>query len=151
MSPVNPRYDAGENRYVREDSLANAAKTIRTRVTAAQINAGFTLLPAPGPGFTYQFEDIDMVAVGGAAAGATAVVVNGTIATVVSALVTVAIAALTQSARVRYGAANAVVLPDDGSLVPLDANTPVTIGKTGASLTGATAVDVVLTYSLLQV
>jgi hypothetical protein len=149
--PVNPRYDPTENRYVREDSLGNVAKTIRTRVTLAQINAGFTLLAAPGPGFAYQVEDVDLVAVGGAAAGATAVVVSGTIATVASALLTAAIAGLTQSTRLRDGQANATVLADGASFAPLDANTAITIAKTGSALTGVTAIDVVLTYSLLQV
>ena len=45
--PVTSRYDATENRYIREDTLVSLERTLRTRVTLAQLNAGFTLLPAP--------------------------------------------------------------------------------------------------------
>ena len=40
------------------------------------------------------------------------------------------------------------VLADGASFTPLDVNTAVTVGKTGASLTGSTNIDVIVTYAL---
>lgn len=141
-----PRYDATTNQMVRSDDQADL-QTIRTRFTAAQINAGASLLPAV-PGFAYRVTDMKLIAIGGAASGATDVRVLGTRAAGSVALLVVAVAALTQSAIVRAGAANAVVLADGASLTPLDANTAVTVGKTGGSLATATHIDVIADYVL---
>jgi hypothetical protein len=124
-----------------------AMRQLRRRCTAAEINAGVTLLAAV-PGLAYRMVDMQMIAIGGAAAGATDVRILGTRAAGSVALLVVAIAALTQSAVVRAGAANATVLADGASHTGLDVNTAVTAGKTGASLTGATNIDVILTYAL---
>lgn len=120
---------------------------LRQRVTAAQVNAGLTLLAAI-PGMKYRVVDITMISIGGAAAGATAVRINGTQASSVVQLLSVAVAALTQSTVVRAGAANATVLADGASFVACDANTAITIDKSGGSLTGSTNIDVILTYSI---
>lgn len=141
-----PRYDATANQMVRTDAQA-AVQNIRTRFTAAQINAGATFLAAV-PGYAYRFVDLTVVAIGGAASGATDVRVLGTRAAGAVALLVAAVAALTQSAVVRAGAANATVLADGASFTPLDANTAVTVGKTGGSLATATHVDVIAEYVL---
>ncbi len=122
-------------------------KTQRTRVTAAQVNAGFTLLPAL-PGVKWRLVDAVMIAIGGAAATATSVDLLGTKAAAASRPLVVAVAALTQSAIVRMGATNAVVLADGASLTAHDSNTAISIVKQsgGSNLATATHVDVILTY-----
>lgn len=141
-----PRYDPNTNQMVRSDDQADV-QNIRTRFTAAQINAGAELLPAV-PGFTYRFVDYTLIAIGGAASGATAVVILGTRAAGAVTLLSVAVAALTQSAIVKPNSANATVLADGASHTPLDANTAVTVGKTGGSLATATHIDVIANYVL---
>lgn len=124
----------------------------RTRVTIAQINAGFTLLPAL-PAVKWRIADLQMIAVGAAVTTATDVRLLGTRAAAGVALGIAAVAGLTQSTVLRLGSpfatagtASIVALADGASHTPLDANTAVTVGKTGGTGAGATAVDVLLTY-----
>ncbi len=117
----------------------------RFRIATADVNSGATLLPARA-GVQYQVCDIIIIAIGGAAATATTVDILGTQSTSSVKLLAVAVAALTQSSVVRAGAANATVLADGASFVANDANTAITIGKTGSSLATATHIDVLLTY-----
>ena len=124
-----------------------AAQVLRSRVTTANVNAGATLLPAV-PGFKYRIQDMTMISIGGAAATATTVDILATQSTSSVKLLAVAVAALTQSAVVRAGAANATVLADGASFVANDTNTAITIGKTGSSLATATHIDVLITYVL---
>lgn len=128
------------------------AKFQRTRVTAAQVNAGFTLLPAL-PTVRWRLVDLILIAIGGAATTATDVRLLGTRAAASVALGIAAIAGLTQSTVLRLGSpfatagtASIVVLADGASFTQLDANTTVTVGKTGGSLAGATNIDVLLGY-----
>jgi hypothetical protein len=146
--PTTARYDATENRFVREDSLVSSERTLRTRVTLAQLNAGITLLPAV-PGFIYSLIDAALIAVGGAATTGTSVNIIGTRAGSPVQLLAVAIAALTQSAVVRAGAANAVVLADGASFTPLDVNTGITCITVGSAMTVMTNIDVTLEYTLV--
>lgn len=141
-----PRYDATTNAFIRSDDQQDL-QTVRTRFTIAQINAGATLLPAV-PGFAYRLVDAQVIAIGGAVTGATDVRLLGTRAAGAVALLAVAVAALLQSAVVRAGAANAAVLADGASFTPLDANTAVTVGKTGGAAATATHVDVIAQYAL---
>lgn len=128
------------------------AKSLRTRVTVAQINAGFTLLPA-FMGVRWRLFDIDMIAIGGAASGATDVRVLGTRAGASVALGIAVVAGLTQSTFLRAGSpfatagtASIVLLADGASFTQLDANTAVTAGKTGGSLATSTAIDIFLGF-----
>lgn len=141
------RYNPTANQMVRVDTDNPAAMQIRQRFTVAQINAGATVLAAV-PGFAYRLIDAAMIAIGGAVSGATDVRLLGTRAAGSVALLLVAVAALTQSALVHAGDANATILADGASFTPLDANTAITIGKTGGSAATATHVDVILTYAL---
>lgn len=119
----------------------------RVRATAAEVNAGLELLPALA-GYAYRLIDIAMIAVGGAAATATSVDIIGTRSGSAVRPLVVAVAALTQSALVRAGASNAVILADGASFTALDPNTAVSIGKQsgGSNLATATHIDVILTY-----
>lgn len=119
----------------------------RIRVTLAQLNAGYELLPAV-PGFKYRLIDATIIAIGGAATAATAVIVTATQAASVVSLLSAAVAALTRSAVVKPDTANVTVLADGASFVQNDANTAVNIAKTGSAMTTATHFDVILTYEL---
>jgi hypothetical protein len=124
---------------------------LRKRVTAAEVNAGLSLVSAPGLGYALRLVDVSLIAIGGAASGATTVDVLATLATASRKLLAAAIAGLTQSAVLRAGAANAAVLADGASYTANDENTALTIGKTGASLATATHVDVLLAYVIDEV
>jgi hypothetical protein len=122
-------------------------KALRTRVTLAQANAGFTLLPAL-PGVKWRLMDMRVISIGGAAAGGTSLDLLGTKSGSASRPLVIAVAALTQSALVRAGAANAVILADGASFTAHDANTAISVTKQsgGSNLTTATHFDVSLEY-----
>lgn len=128
-------------------SNADGQYSVRRRFTIAEVNAGATLLPAI-PGFKYRINDAIMIAVGGAVTSATSVNILGTLAAVSRILLAVAVAALTQSAVVRMGAANAVVLADGASFTAGDVNTAITVITVGSAITVATHVDVIVEFSL---
>lgn len=129
--------------------LAGQATKYRASFTTAQVNAGATILAAV-LGFKWQVLDITIIAVGGNAATATTVDVLATQAAGSVKLLAVAVAALTRSAVVRAGAANATVLADGASFAANDANTAITIGKTGADLATATAILVTVDAVLVK-
>jgi hypothetical protein len=131
------------------ESVNDQRFTWRERVTAAQINAGYTILPVV-PGYKYRISYMVAIAVGGAATTATDVRVLGTRAAAVVALLITAIAALTQSAWNAPGVANNTILADGASFTELDINTAITVGKTGGNLAGATAVDFIIDYTLVK-
>ena len=142
------RVDGGIQRSgVQTDQLAPVAYSLRTRVTLAQLNAGLTLLAAI-PGFAYRLIDATLIAIGGAATTGTSVNLIGTRAAAPVQLLVAAVAALTQSALVRIGAANAVILADGASFTALDVNTPITVITVGAAMTVLTNLDVVLTFAI---
>ena len=122
-------------------------KTQRTRVTVAQVNAGFTLLPAL-PGVKWRIVDCDMIAYGGAAATATSVDLLGTKAGSASRPLVGAIAALSQSARARMGGSNMVILADGASFTAYDVNTKISVTKQsgGSNLATCTGIDVILSF-----
>jgi hypothetical protein len=61
-------------------------------------------------------------------------------------LVAYAQASLTQSTLLRDGASGSTLLADGASYVANDANTAITVNKTGASVTTATHIDVNFSY-----
>lgn len=117
----------------------------RSSFTTAQVNAGATLLPAK-PGYKYQMVDAAMIAVGGNAAGATTIDLLGTQSASSVKLLANAVAGLTQNTLLRAGAANSAILAAGASLAACDANTAITVGKTGSDLSGATSVIVQFSY-----
>jgi hypothetical protein len=126
---------------------ANVTYQTRQRFTTAQVNAGATVLAAPGAGLAYRLVDLVMIAVGGNAATATSVDIAGTRSASAVLLAVNAIAGLTRSAMLRLGATNSVVLADGASHTALDANTAITIAAVG-TLATATHIDVVMTYAV---
>lgn len=124
----------------------NDSRVLRQRVTLAQVNAGLTLLPAL-PGMRYRVQDIALISVGGAAAGATTVNIVGTQSASGVNLLAAAVAGLTQNTLLRSGAANAAILAAGASFVANDANTAITIAATG-TLTTSTHIDVLIDYTI---
>lgn len=122
-------------------------QTLRTRVTLAQLNAGLTLLPAVA-GYKYRLIDATLIAIGGAATAATAVRITGVQSASTVALISAAVAALTQSTVVKPNTANVTVLADGASFNQNDAASIIAIDKTGSAMTTLTHVDVILTYEL---
>lgn len=128
------------------DSNRPIVRNIRTRFTIAQVNSGATLLPAVA-GFKYRMVDGAMIAVGGAAAAHTTIDILGTQSSGVK-LVAFAVANTAQSAVLKPGVTGAAVLADGASYVACDANTAITVGKTGSSITTATHIDFIFSYVL---
>jgi hypothetical protein len=127
----------------------NAALLVyRERVLTADVNAGLTILPAV-PGYKYRLSSMSMIAVGGVTAGLTDARILGTQAGASAALMITTLAALTRSAVNYPGVSGNTVLADGASFDVCDINTAITVGKTGASLTGATAIDFELQYELV--
>lgn len=118
----------------------------RFRKTIAEVNAGVTLLAAL-VGFKYRLVDCLAISIGGAAGAVTTVDVIGTQTSAVK-LCAFAQANLTQSTVLRPGVTGCTVLADGASFVANDANTAITAGITGSSITTATHIDFILTYSI---
>jgi hypothetical protein len=119
--------------------------TIRKRFTVAEVNAGATILPA-APGLRYRMVDASIIAVGGAATAHTSIDIIGTVSTA-RKLVAFLVAGTTQSTLLRAGAAtNGVILADGASFTANDANTAVTIGKTGTDVATATDIDISFSF-----
>ena len=129
---------------IRDDSLA---RSIRTRATIAQANAGLTLLAAI-PGYKYRLVDVTMIAVGGSVATVTTLDILGTQSASEVKLVAFAQAQLTRSTVLRPGITGAAVLADGASFVACDANTAIRLLKTGTDAATATHIDVILTYTV---
>lgn len=126
---------------------SGVVKHLRTRVTTAQVNAGFTLLPAL-TGLKYRLVDAAMIAIGGNAGGTTGVRLRATQTTEVT-LFDAKVAGLTQHTLLRIGTAtNGLILNAGASFVANDANTPITVIKDGSDLTTATHIDVLLSYTI---
>jgi hypothetical protein len=143
---------ANKSRYISGTLVSfGEAKTLRARVTLAQLNAGFTLLPAL-VGVRWRLLGAMLIAVGGAATTGTSVNLIGTVAAAAVQLVVVTVAALTQSTPIAIGtvapAAGAVTLLADGaSFTQQDANTAITVKTVGAAMTVLTNLDVQLEYA----
>jgi hypothetical protein len=142
-----PVYRERNTGLTKDQGGGTGIQSRRVRTTIAGVNAGATLLPAI-QGYKYRLVDAVMIAVGGAVGTCTSVDILGTQATSSVKLVAAAIAALTQSAVVHAGAANAAVLADGASFAQNDASKAITIGKTGGTCDTATHVDVILTYAV---
>jgi hypothetical protein len=125
------------------------AKTSRTRVTLAQLNAGIVLLPALN-GVRWRLLYALLISIGGAAAVGTSVNVIGTVGAATVQLWVVTIAALTRSTPISMGVTPAAgaqtVLADGASFTQMDANTAITMITVGSAMTTLTNVDLQLDY-----
>ena len=148
------RYDGGLNRNIYPDSQLPISYSLRTRVTLAQLNAGFTLLAAIA-GFNYRLINCMLIAIGGNATTGTSVNVIGTRAASPVQLIVAAVARLTQSVRLvtgtpfaTAGAESLTTLADGASFTALDVNTPITVITVGSAMTVMTNLDVDLTFAI---
>ena len=116
----------------------------RQRNTVAEVNAGVSLLPALS-GFKYRMVDASLTGIGGAVGAVTTVDIIGTQSSAVK-LLAGAQANLTQNTLIRAGATGGAVLAAGASFVANDANTAITIGITGSSITVATHIHTVFSY-----
>lgn len=120
-------------------------RNVRTRFTVAQVNAGATVVPAIAQQ-KHRMVAARAISVGGAAGAVTTVDLLGTQGGASVKLVAFAQASLTRSTVLVDGGSGATVLADGASYVACDANTAITIGKTGSDVTTATHIDVILSY-----
>jgi hypothetical protein len=136
-------------RYIRDVEVAfGVIKTFRQRFTVAQLTTAgtpFSCCPAL-PGVRWRLVDAYLIAIGGNVTTSTSINIAGTRAAAQVELLVVAIAALTQSALVRAGAANAVILADGASFTQMDANFALTAHSVGGTPTVATNVDMMIDY-----
>lgn len=148
-SAIKPRYVNGVLMFDAGPLVPGVTHTLRHRVTAAEVNAGHSILPAI-PGFKYRIVDCKMIAIGGNAATATSVDLLATQGASAVRPLVAAIAALTRSAVARMGGSNMVVLADGASFNALDANTGISITKQsgGSGLATATHIDLLLDYTV---
>jgi hypothetical protein len=93
-------------------------------------------------------QDVIGISVGGAASAVTTVDVLATQSTSSVKLAAFAQASLTQSTVLRPGVSGTAVLADGASFVANDANTAITVSKTGSSVATATHVDIIGTFVL---
>jgi hypothetical protein len=125
--------------------LPDTVRQVRRRCTIAEVNAGVTLLSAL-EGYKYRMVAASIIAIGGNAAAHTSIDILGTLSSA-RKLVAFLVAGTTQSTLLRDGAAtNGVILADGASYTANDANTAITVGKTGSDVTTATHVDISFSY-----
>lgn len=121
---------------------------VRKRFTIAEVNAGANILAALGPAYKIRMVGARAIAVGGAVGATTTVDIIATQGGSAVKLVAFAQASLTQNTVLKDGGTGAAVLAAGASYIDNDANTAITIGKTGATATTATHVDVVFEYQV---
>ena len=124
--------------------IPDTVRQIRTRFTIAEVNAGATLLAAL-PGYKYRMVRAKAIAIGGNVGTLTTVDILGTLSSS-RKLVAFAQASLTRSTVLEDGASGAAVLADGASYTANDANTAITVGKTGGVGDTATHVDILFEY-----
>lgn len=137
---------AVQSRYINNTYVEfGVVKSLRVRLSPTQLAAVTAILPAL-PGVRWRQFDSKMIAIGGNATTSTSINISGAVAGVTKELLVVAVAALTQSALVRAGAANAVILADGLSFTQQDANTAISAKSVGGTLTVATFIDIFIEY-----
>lgn len=131
----------GDNKRV---LIPDTVRQVRRRCTIAEVNAGVTLLAAL-PGYKYRMVRAKAIAIGGNVGTLTTVDILGTLSSS-RKLVAFAQASLTRSTVLKDGASGAAVLADGASYTANDANTAITVGKTGGVGDTATHVDILFEY-----
>jgi hypothetical protein len=126
------------------------ARLHRSTTLAAAITTGnvTTLLPAV-PGYKYRIHDASLIANGNTVGTASTVDVVGTQSASAVKLMAGTAANLTANAIVRIGGTGGTALASGASFAECDANTPILLGATTGTVSGATSVTVLLTYELV--
>lgn len=119
--------------------------TLRRRFTIAEVNAGVELAPAI-KGYEYQLVRALMISVGGAATSNTSIEITGTQGGSPVDLASFAQADLVEDAVL--GEADATFLAAGASFVENDPGTSLDVANTGAAITVATHIDVIVQYTL---
>lgn len=148
MATSNADYPQGKgapvSRFVRDILVEfGVIKFWRQRVPVASLVATLTAFtPTPAlPGVRWRLVDALAIAIGGNATTSTSANISSVVSGAAVELVAFAIAGLTQSAVLRMGAANAVVLANGASLVQNDANAALGFKLIGGAMTVATHID----------
>lgn len=118
-------------------------------ITTTTLNTGAQTILAALTGYKYQLVDFSMTAIGGNAATATSVRINGTQGASTVRLVTVAVAALTQSTSVRPSSSNVTMLADGAWATPCDSGTAITVDVNNNNLATATSVLFQIWYNII--
>lgn len=124
-------------------------QSARVRVAIADVNAGYSLVPAV-PGMKHRLVSASAIAIGGAVATVTTVDILGTQSAAAAKLVAFAQASLTQNAELKSGGTGATILAAGASYVQNDVNTAITVGKTGSDAATATHIDFIVNYATEQ-
>lgn len=126
-------------------TIAGAIFSASANITLAQVNAGYTLVPAV-TGQTYKLQHAVIQAKGGDTAGCTAVQIDDTAGTPIVG-VSAAIAALTQDTVVNEATASGVTVT---TLAPtaFTASQGIQVIKTGSACTTATSFNVIVFYTI---
>lgn len=138
-------FDPASARYI--DGTIVYQKRARVAVADIASGSGAEVLPAIA-GYKYRLVAAKAIAIGGSAAAVTTVDLVGTLSASTRKLVAWAQASLTQSAVLREGGTGATVLADGASYTANDANSAITLGRTGSAITTATHIDVVVEYAI---
>lgn len=120
--------------------------SVAVNVTVAQVNAGFTFLPAV-TGQTYKVHHAVIQALGGNAAGCTLVEIADTAGTPIVSM-SAAVAALTQNTRVSEATAAASVTTTAFAPTALTASKGIQILQTGSACTTATSFNVIVFFTI---
>lgn len=125
---------------------ANDVVTTSQNVTVAQVNSGFTLVPAVS-GRTLRVTHFFVQALGGATAGCTTVRLSDTSSGPVD-VATIAVAALTQNTVVTEATPTTVTLGTFGAAGQLSAGAGLQIREVGSACTTATSFNVSVQYQI---
>lgn len=120
-------------------------KSLRLRLTIAQVNAGADLLAAL-PTVRWRLFDAAMIAIGGAVTSNTSVNISGLVSGVATQLAVGAQASLTQSTLLRIGSAGMTIIANGASFTQQDVNAAMRATNVGSAITVATHVDFLIHY-----
>jgi hypothetical protein len=118
-------------------------------VTVAELTAGKVLVAA-NAAWKIKVSSASVTAKGGDAAGVTTVDITGTQAASVVKLAQFPVALLKKDVPVTMQSTGVILLPQFfKSFQACDLNTPISIAKTGGALTGATSLEVKISYAFI--
>jgi len=112
-------------------------------VSAAEVNAGHVIVTVP-TGRQFQLVNLEQIAIGGTAAGATAITVAGS-ATIASTTA----ATLVENALVGMHTSGVTLLVAGASFTAQTAGTDISVGRTDSDLITATSIRFIISYLLI--